>query len=203
MYISPWLQAALIPQRWDVCGIICPPLTVWAHYVLRTSRNAYMTGGANPSKDAAAEVLLYASRTHAEGAALYWQDRKRVKALRQLHKQLAPQAVEDVDKAVAEYVFECLRAPTHEVILASTKRDTVKSEPVKAPLEWVIVEYLTGGDPAKLEAAWNTGFSAALCLFDAGRDARGADNSLISEQRERELDEREEKELFDGRNCTA
>jgi len=193
MYVSPWMQAALLPARWNVCGAICPPLSLWARYILRTSGNAYFLPGSEPNIDSAAEVLIYATRSHVEGARLYWNYRARMRAMKKAHRLLKKREWTFVDRAVAEYVFECQRCPSHKQIIGSTLKNDPVPQPACAPLEWVLVEYMSKGNPARVEAAWNSPYVVAMCMFDAGRDIRGEDNSLITEQREQELDEMEEK----------
>jgi hypothetical protein len=44
-----------------------------------------------------------------------------------------------------------------------------------------------------LDEAMNYQYSAAACLFDAGRNARGEDSTLVDEDKERRIDERIER----------
>jgi hypothetical protein len=59
---------------------------------------------------------------------------------------------------------------------------------IKAPIEWVLVDFLSHGNPDRIDAAWNTPIAVARCLFDAHRDATGEAASLISEADEERID---------------
>jgi hypothetical protein len=182
MYVSPWLQARLAPPVWDVAGVLCPPLTVWGECILRTTGNAYLAGR-DPDRDAAAEVLVYASHDARQGRRLYYDARYRAKARRRVVRALRRREWLDIHAAVSEYLAESLRTPGHKEV---ENKPGVRR--IAAPLSWVLVEYLSGGDPAKVEAAWDCSFAVAVCLLNAGRDSRGESDSLISEADEERID---------------
>jgi len=193
MYVSPWMQALLLPRKWDVCGVICSPLTLWQVYVLRSSGNAYFCSiiDSAPSMDSASEVLLYSDLDVVSGRRLYIDELYRDKIRNRIYKRLRRQEWGKVDSAVYEYVSECTRTPGHKEKAADPKAP--KSRKVAAPLEWVLAEYVAGGDASRLDEAWNTPYSIAICMFDASRDVSGDDESLISEEDEERIDTKLEK----------
>lgn len=186
MYVSPWLQAALLPKMFDVCGLLCRPLSVWHAYILRTVGNRYVTGGAAVDSDAAAEVLMYAAQDYAGGHRLYhdarYRDRHRKRVVKAMKRHEWPR----INAAILDYLGTCSRTPNHTEKLP--KKGEAKAKPVAAPTEWVMVEYLSGGDPTRIEAAWNAPYVVARCLLDARRNVSGEDDSLISERDEERID---------------
>jgi hypothetical protein len=42
----------------------------------------------------------------------------------------------------------------------------------------VLVDFLAAGNPDGIEAAWDTPYATACCLFDARRDTDGKDDTL-------------------------
>lgn len=185
MYISPWLQSILLPKKWDVCGINVPPLSLWHGYILRSAGNPYVCGGEG-SKDAAAELLMYASLSMDGGAKLYNLKYFRARRRKKIFRSIAKLTLEQVNSACYEYASECLRQPAHEY--KHNKDNTVKNKPVSAPFEWCIVAYLCKGDMSQAEAIWNSPYSKAVCLFDAQRNVMGEDDTLASVATEERID---------------
>ncbi len=190
MYISPWLQACLLPRRFDVAGYICTPLTVWHSYILRSSGNRYFHAGEPVDSDAASEVLMYVQGDIRHGRRLYVDPRYRNRTRRGAYKRLKRLGFDATHAAITEYIDACTRIPTHKVITKPGK-NAPTTKPAAAPTEWILAEHIAAGNPDRLDAAWDTPLIVARCMFDAGRNIRGEDDSLISEDRERELDERE------------
>jgi hypothetical protein len=129
---------------------------------------------------------MYATQDYAGGRRLYhdarYRDRHRkrvVRAIRRLKRTA-------VDAAIIDYLGICSRTPAHTEKVP--KKGESKPKPVNAPVEWVMAEYLSGGDPARLESAWNTPYVVGRCLLDARRNVSGDDDSLISERDEERID---------------
>jgi hypothetical protein len=190
MYISPWMQACLLPRKWDVCGLIVKPLSVWHEYVLRAAGNPYLCGG-KPTPDAASEVMMYVMGGITHGRKLFVDEKYRAHTRAIVAQAIKKHGGEKVDAALSEYVEECLRTPGHKQV--QRKPNDPPSKPIAAPTAWVLAEYLCKGDPEKLDAAMDAPYSVACCLFDAGRNARGEDETLISEADEKRIDEKLER----------
>jgi len=185
MYLSPWTQAMLLPRKWDVCGIIVPPLGLWHVHMLETARNKYLCGG-DVDENAAAEVLMYATLTLAEGRKLFLDAAFRGRVRNRIVKQLEKFTWDEIHAAIGEYTTSCCRQPGHKRIVP--KPGETKPKAVAAPTAWVYAEYLSGGDPGKLEEVFETPFSIAACMFDASRSANGEDDTLITEADEERID---------------
>jgi hypothetical protein len=185
MYVSPWLQAAILPAKWDVCGFILHTLTIWHAHVLRATGNVYLVGG-TPTIDDGVEVMLYASRDIAGGRRLLTQPNHRDRERFRFCRRAAKIEWSALDWNIREYVGGCMRTPGHTEWQPGPNDKGARS--IKAPLEWVLLDFLTRGNPAGIEAAWNTPIAVARCLWDAHRDAAGESNSLISERDEERID---------------
>lgn len=178
MYVSPWLQAALIPPRWRVAGVSCRPLSVWHVFVLGSFGNPYITGDTGRmDMDAALHLLVYASQDHAGGIRLFTEPRYRAKCLAAIGKTLAAMKWETVHDACKHYVETCRRVPAHKSKVPDPKAPA-ESRMAAAPFAWSLVNHLSGGDPARVEQAWDAPYAVACCLFDAHRDINGQDDSL-------------------------
>ncbi|HAX91572.1 MAG TPA: hypothetical protein DCY07_05100 [Rhodospirillaceae bacterium] len=177
MYISPWFQASMLPDRWNVAGVSCPSLSVWHVFALTSLGNPYFCDSSRLDRNAAASLLLYATRTHAEGKMLNLRPNYRIKALRAMHKALERREWLDVHAAVSDYVANCTRAPGHKKPVSDGKGKG-ESRSAAAPFGWVLVDFLASGNPDRIEAAWNTPYAVACCLFDAHRDILGQDSTL-------------------------
>ena len=206
MYVSPWLQAVLLPRLWDVCGVTLPPLSLWHRYILRVSGNPYL-GRGEASKDAAVEVLLYCSLDMAGGQRMYNGFYFRRKRTNYILRKIKKLTFEEIDAAVSEYVQACCRVPAHSY--KEAKPGEAKGKPVAAPHEWVLAEYAAGGDPAKLEPAFNTPFAKVMCMFDAHRNINGDDDNLMDVQAEERTDrkleefERQKQEKMEADNVES
>ena len=188
-HVSTWLQAAILPRKWDVCGVLCDSVTVWHAFILGQVRNAYYCGG-EPSKDAAAELLLYCSRGHADGARLYTAPHYRWRAMRRIHRALRRMPLDEVNAAIADYLGSCLRVPAHkEPESKGGGRSTIA-----APMAFVLLDAFSH---LGIEAAWDMPYAAARCMYDARRDVRGEDDTLETEDEERRWDA-----MVDARRAT-
>ncbi len=190
MYISPWMQACLLPRLFDVAGYTCTPLSVWHSYILRSSGNRYFKRGEPVDSDAATEVLMYIQGDIRHARRLFIDPHYRDKARRKVYRRIKRRGFDAAHNAIAEYIDACMRTPSHQVTIKPGK-NAPKTKPAAAPTEWILAEHIAAGNPDRLDAAWNTPYIVAQCMFDAGRNIRGEDDSLISEDKEREHDERE------------
>jgi len=189
-HVPSWLQCAALPDRWNVAGVSCRALSVWHHFALGAVGNPYLWGG-EPDKNDAAELILFCSMDYSHGKRLFSHPAFRDVQAYRVGRKLRRVPFEAVDAACRDYVKSCLRTPQHVRVVASTNGAVTK--PAKSPLDWVLVQFLCAGNPDKIEAAWNTPYATAQCLFDAHRDIAGECDSLEDMEQERRYDEMEEK----------
>lgn len=184
-HVSTWFQAALLPERWNVAGVSCGVLSVWHAFAMSETGNPYRSGGAC-DRDAAAALLSFCSLDYAGGKRLFAQPLHRARVVSSINRKLKAAEWTDIHAAICDYVDTCTRTPGHK------QREAVKGQPqarsVAAPICWVLVDFLSRGDPQKIEAAWNTPYAVARCLFDARRDISGEDDSLESVEEEIRFD---------------
>ena len=109
-WISPWWQAALLPDEWDVCGVIVPSLSVWHTFALENIGNQYLCGGAC-DKDDAASLLMFASLDMQDGRQLLMPHRQflRRRHLKKMWRRLRKKKWDNIDAACDEYVKSCMR----------------------------------------------------------------------------------------------
>jgi len=170
-WISPWWQAACLPACWDVCGVTVPALTVWHTFALESIGNPYLCGGA-VGKDAASALLLFARHDRAGGRRLLLAPHYRVRQMRRMYRRLRKLDPGAIHAACSEYVDTCTRG-------ASRWQKGGTGHPCAVPYQWHMVFRLSGGDPARLEAAWNLPYAVARCLCDAAAEQNG-DDSILS-----------------------
>jgi hypothetical protein len=188
VYVSTWLQAALIPPKWRVAGVSCGALSVWHTMILGSFGNPYIVGDVTRmDMNAANDLLTYASQNHAGGVRLFTDPAFRARVMKTVGGTLGSQDWPTVHDACMHYVETCRRVPAHKQAEPDPKAG--KPRMAAAPFAWTLVSYLSGGDPARVEAAWDAPFALACCLFDAHRDVNGMDSSLET---------LEEAERFDG-----
>ena len=188
-HVSSWLQAALLPERWDVCGIICPSVSVWHSFMLSQCENKYLCGG-ETSRDDAAELLMYCSGGHAHGRRLFLSTAHRRATMRNIARRLRRLSQADIDRAVLDYLGTCLRRPEHKRPEPDPKAGVVPRA-AAAPMGWVLADFLSRSMP--LNEAWDTPYAVACCLFDAHRDIKGEVTTLESIEEEIRFDEWEAK----------
>ena len=187
--MPPWWQASVLPSRWDVCGYILPALTVWHMWALEQTPpgvgSPYLFGGRAPTLDDAASVIMTAMHNRAEYIEdLQWSPMRREALCRKIARRLRGVGEAQALGAVLEYVGECTRVPAHDY------PDNDKSKPVRAPWQWHIVYVLSGGDPLRMDAAWDTPFAMARCVCDVARERQpGGDDTLADAKRQRSIDE--------------
>ena len=168
-WITPWWQAALLPEQWDVCGLSVPSLTVWHTFALENVNNRYFIGGIVDMDDAAS-MLLFASNDKAGGKDLMLKRFNREKQMVAMHKRLKKMAWADVDAECRDYFETCTR---------TVDRFNSNGSPACVPYQWHLVRALSGCDPTKFEAAWNTPYAEAKCIYDALAESNG-DEKLMS-----------------------
>jgi len=162
-WISPWWQAACLPASWDVCGVKCPPLTVWHTFALENIGNSYLVGGP-VGKDAASSLLLFAKHDRAGGRKLILMPRFREREMQRMYRRLKDQDADMVHAACTEYVASCMRG--------ASRWQKCGWKPYAVPYQWHIVARL--GD-----AAWDMPYAEARCRCDALAEASG-DDSIMS-----------------------
>lgn len=166
-WVSPWWQAACLPRKWDVCGVVVPSLTVWHVFALENIGNAYLCGG-RVDKDAAAALLLIASRDRDAGRELLQPHRENARrsAVRRIYRKLRKVNDSDVVAACSEYVDTCLRGVS--------RWQKGGGRPCAVPYAWHIIARL-GSD------AWDCTYAEARCVCDALAEQAG-DDSIMSIQ---------------------
>lgn len=165
-WVSPWWQAALLPELWDVCGYRVPSLTVWHVYALRNVGNGYVRGSVGCDRDDAASLLLFASRDYRGGRALMLKPMERKAAILKAVKRLKRIEWKELDAACADYVTTCMRT-------ADRFGSGEHGKPNGVPEAWHLVRLLSNSDPTKLDAAWNTPYAVACALMDSNCEANG------------------------------
>jgi hypothetical protein len=166
-WISPWWQALVLPDRWGVCGMTVPPLSVWHVYALENIGNRFVCGGAKPDMDDAASLLLFASRTMEQGKELYWNSKAKAKAIRKIYKRLNRKPDQECLDACSEYVTECMRHGTR-----MKQAGGGGCTPAGSPEPWFIVSRLMHMGRTRSEA-WNYTYAEARALMDVSDEAEG------------------------------
>ena len=178
-WISPWWQAALLPDRWDVCGVSVPPLSVWHVFALENLGNRYLYGG-DRSRDDAASLLLFAERDRRGGRRLMHGRYYRRRAMIRMHRRLRKQEWPDIDAACLEYVESCRRHGTR------MQSPGPGGSPAGTPEAWAIVVVL-GLLGRQEEEAWNAPYAVGRALLDA-YDERGGNATMTPFYGEEMLD---------------
>lgn len=185
-YVSSWFQAALLPDRWNVAGVSCSALTVWHVFALEQMNNPYFT--CSPcDRDAAASLLMFCSSDYRDGKRLFQQPLFRSRRMSEITGKLKASKWTDIHAAITDYVSTCSRTPSHRQLVSGGKSG-VKPRKVVAPICWALVDFLSAGNPSKINEAWDTPYAVAKCMFDAHRDINGDDDSLESQTEERNTD---------------
>lgn len=165
-WVSPWWQAACLPERWDVGGFSVPSLSVWHTFALENIGNGYLCGGPITIDDAAG-LLLFASRDMAGGQRLMLRQYYRERCLHRAARRLRKADWAQLHAACTEYVETCTRtAQPWEKVEGG-------GSPCGTPYQWHIVRVLCADYGLDLAAAWNTPYAYARCLHDAHREALG------------------------------
>jgi len=190
-YVSPWWQAALLPEAWDVAGFACPSLTLWQLYALENLGNAYAVGF-TPCMDDAAGLLLVATTNRRDLSRMLINPAAFNRAVRRLHARLRKQKWIDVHNACTDYFNACTRAPDRKIAEGTTGSTS------GAPYQWHIMLCLCSQYGMTPDAAWCTPYAVARCMYDTWAEAQG-DKSLVHPKTQRTIDEMQEQ--AHGRDC--
>lgn len=171
-WISPWWQAALLPDRWTVCGVDLFSLSLWHTFALENLGNHYLVGGPCDRDDAAA-LIAVCRLNHADGRTLLASPQFQKKQLATAGSTVLNMPWETVDSECVGYVAQCTRT------LSRWQKKGGGGHPSAVPYQWHLLSVLSGNDPARMEAAWNTPYAVARCLYDATAEAHG-DTSLMT-----------------------
>ena len=99
--------------------------------------------------------------------------------MKRVHRVLNRMEWEEVDAACREYVDSCMR-------VASRWQSGDGGKASGVPYQWHLLKALSGGDPEKMEAAWNTPYAVGRCMFDAYAESKGDTNVMSSAAQEME-----------------
>lgn len=184
-YITPWYQAALLPDKWDICGIEVRAMSVWHLYALENLSNAYVCGGIH-DRDAAASLLLICQRDYAGVKDLFLKPHTRARVLARIHKTVKNIPWIELDAACTDYCLTCTRIPEH--LRDGKPGDKSVGKLLSAPIFWHIILCLCDQYQKTESEAWNTPYVRASCMFDVWREATG-DETLACERVQRHTDE--------------
>lgn len=176
-WVSPWWQAACLPPRWDVAGVVVRALSVWHVFALEQIGNRYLCGG-NPDRDDAAGLLLFASMDVRGGRRLIVGPRFRRRAMMRMFRRLRGVEWPTLHEACRDYVSSCLRAPSR------WQRSGAK--PCSVPYQFHMIRRLCRDYRMTLDAAWDTPYATARCYFDASAEADGDDTIMNAKAQEME-----------------
>lgn len=166
-WVSPWWQAALLPDRWVVCGIEVRPISVWHMFALENLQNHYICGG-GCDRDDAAELLAVSRLDWESGRRLFADRSYQRRQLRDVCREIAEIKWPAVDAECVSYVAQCTR--TAHAWSAKTEGTP---QMAGGPCEWHLLSFLTQGNPTSLADAWNMPYAVARCLYDAYAESRG------------------------------
>ena len=164
-WISPWWQAVLLPDRWDVCGVTAPSLSVWHTYALENIGNRFVCGG-DPEKDDCASMLLFASHDFAGGRRLMLGENYRAKQTRRIYKRLRDIPDAECIAECLEYAETCMRHGTRRPPQSGA------GTPAGTPEAWAIVAGLCGVGWSR-DDAWNEPYATARAFLDAQDERSG------------------------------
>lgn len=170
-WVSPWWQAALLPDSWQICGERVLSLSVWHTFALESVGNHYLCGGPC-DRDDASGLLVICRLNHANGRRLLADSYFRKDQLVKACSIVAMHDWVQVDAECVDYVARCTRT-------VSRWHGKESGRPAAVPYQWHLLSLISGNDPAKFEAAWDCPYAVARCLFDAHAEANG-DTSLLS-----------------------
>ena len=176
-WISPWWQAACIPDRWEVCGVSVPALSVWHTFALENIGNPYLCGGPVDMNSVAA-LLLFAQNDRQGGRRLLLHEHYRLRQMRRMNRALRRVSLERAHVACQEYTEICLRG--------ISRWHKGSEKPCAVPYQWHMVYRISQGDPARIEAAWNMPYAVARCLCDAAAEQNGDDSIMSTRAQEME-----------------
>ena len=170
-WVSPWFEAACLPDRWDVAGIEVDALTIWHTFALERGGNRFIVGGDPPDRDDAASLLIVAERNHAAGRRLMLDDRYRGKAQSRMHNRIKGIEWMPLLSACYDYTGACLR---------TLDRFAGDGSPAAVPYQFHILRVICAEWGYTMPAAWDVPYSLARHYYDASAEAAG-DKKLMSE----------------------
>lgn len=166
-WITPWWQAALLPEVWDVAGFHIPSLSVWHVYALRNVLNGYALKLDVTDRDDATSLILIASNDYRDGKRLFLDPCRRERETTALCAKLFKLDWAPLDSACRDYVKSCIRT--------ADRWHYNDPKPAGVPEAWHLVYSLTNGNPSLVEQAWNTPYAVACCMYDAKAEQAGDD----------------------------
>ena len=166
-WVSPWWQALLLPDEWDVAGVRVPSLSVWHVFALTTLGNAFMCGGRAPTMDDAQSLLMIAARDYSRGRRLFLRPNACARAIRATYRRLARQDQAFTLRACAEYTETCMR---HGHRLPPQGGS---GTPAGTPEPWSVYVSLRGLGETEC-SAWNTAYAKGRATMDARDERAGA-----------------------------
>lgn len=180
-WVSPWWQAMLLPDKWNVCGIEIRALSNWHRFALDNLQNPYVNGGVH-DRDAAASLLLICARNMKEGRELYLRPSVKSKNLAKIHKVIKPLKWDELDNACMDYIKSCLRVPMHGEITAMPGGKSYRL--LASPPEFPVILCLCDHYQMTLEQAWNYPYVISRCLYDVYREAEKNEDTLFNEAKQ-------------------
>jgi hypothetical protein len=171
-WISPWWQALVLPDRWGVCGMTVPPLSVWHVYALENIGNQFFADNGNPTIDDVASVMMIASQDMANGKRLLWSEGFKSLVSKRVVRKIRKHTHRHCIEACKEYVEECTRHGRR-----MKKSDGGTCVPAGTPEPWSIVcNLLRCG--VSFNDAWNMPYAQARAIMDGHDESSG--NTLMT-----------------------
>jgi hypothetical protein len=162
-WVSPWWQAAVLPERFRVGPVRARALTVWHEHALTELGNPYLVGGTVTIDDCAA-LLLVISRRRAAGRRLILAPNHRAKMQARIRRKLRRLDFQALHAAIEEYVVACTRG------VSRWRKGGEKACAV--PYAWHIVARFG-------PEAWEWPYASARAMCDALAE-QGGDDTIMS-----------------------
>lgn len=194
-WISPWWQAACLPRKWDVAGVVVPSLSVWHTFALESVGNPYMCGGML-DYDAAAALLIFARQDWRGGLRLIHDAGFRASEMRRMHRALRRVPLREVTEACRDYVETCTRAPRR------WQKSGGGGGRAAVPYQFHLVRVLCSDYGLDLARAWNTPYAQARSYYDSHAEANG-DTSVMRPDHEALDDEMYEQQQAELQHAEA
>lgn len=169
-WVSPWWQAAVLPDRWSICGVSVPALSVWHTFALEQVGNRFLLS-LPADRDDAASLLMFARCDYRGGRRIILRQHHRMRLMARIGRKVQRVPWPEMHAACTDYVESCTRA--------TSRWQRGDTKPCAVPYQWHIVHRLCADYGYTLDAAWNAPYALARCLYDAGAEAAG-DDSILS-----------------------
>lgn len=180
-YVSPWWQAAMMPPRWNVAGVMCGPLSVWHTYALEQLGNPYAIGGACTRADGVALLALCGCDMDA-GRRIIMRTGARARSILRVNIRTATRSDDAIHAACLDYVRSC------DYTARRWQKSAAGSKGAAAPYQYHIVHAMCRDYNMLTQNAWDMPYAVARCQYDAAAEARG-DDSLMRDEYMRMEDE--------------